>query len=742
MKKLAQIIVEKRNYIIILYLLAIAASVFGMFQTKVNYDMSQYLPTDSPTKEGMAVMSQEFGDLSGITVMFRGLETKRQNEITSELMQIPHVQSVVYLPNDEAYQKDSCSRYQVTVAADPYSKEAAGVLEEIRETYKGDDISLSGAVCDSGLLVETLEDEIPLIALVAVLIIFAVLFLLCDSWAEPFLFMGCIGIAVLLNMGTNALLPSVSFMTNAVGALLQLGLSMDYSIMLMNRYMQEKKVDPEPKGAMKRALAHSFGAITGSSVTTIAGLLVLVCMSFRIGQDMGIVLAKGVFISLLCIFTLLPGLAVKADPLICRTHKRSFHLNMNGIMKAVTKGRFVLAALILIVTVGAVLLKGDLGISFIKMFENEEQQQIESVFGVENQTVLLYEQNEEPEQVASYIKWLENQENICSVQDYSNTLGKPYTSAALAEEMNLDPAQVQLLYQLYEYQNPSQEKEAAAGDSEQTAITLEQFLTFVTENILTNELYASSMTEEQKKQLQDGQKQLAESKALMAGKRYNRMVITADYPVEGHETFSYIKSIQKKAEQTFGGSYYFIGDSAMGYEMDQGFAKELNFVTILTIVTILVVVLITFRSLIGASMLVVLIQSAVYITTAIVCLQGITVNYIALILVQCILMGATIDYGILLLSNYREARTVNEPRPALLQAMDRSIQTILTSSLILIGSCLTVGLMMSQKIIAQTCSFIACGAFCALLLVLFILPALLLLLDRFLIKKRKENNHA
>ena len=376
------------------------------------------------------------------------------------------------------------------------------------------------------------------------------------------------------------------------------------------------------------------------------------------------------------------------------------------------------------------------------MFENEEQQQIESVFGVENQTVLLYEQNEEPEQVASYIKWLENQENICSVQDYSNTLGKPYTSAALAEEMNLDPAQVQLLYQLYEYQNPSQEKEAAAGDSEQTAITLEQFLTFVTENILTNELYASSMTEEQKKQLQDGQKQLAESKALMAGKRYNRMVITADYPVEGHETFSYIKSIQKKAEQTFGGSYYFIGDSAMGYEMDQGFAKELNFVTILTIVTILVVVLITFRSLIGASMLVVLIQSAVYITTAIVCLQGITVNYIALILVQCILMGATIDYGILLLSNYREARTVNEPRPALLQAMDRSIQTILTSSLILIGSCLTVGLMMSQKIIAQTCSFIACGAFCALLLVLFILPALLLLLDRFLIKKRKENNHA
>lgn len=837
MKKLAHMIVEKRRFIFLLYLLAIAASLYGMINTKVNYDMSKYLPDSSQTKEGMAIMSKEFGDMSSITVMFRKLDEKRQTEIVTELEEIKNVKSVLYLQNDEGYQKDSYSRYQITVSADTYSKEASKVLDEIREKYKDEDLFISGAVCDSELLVSTLEDEIPLIALVAVVIIFAVLFLLCDSWAEPFLFMGCIGIAILLNMGTNALLPSVSFMTNAVGALLQLGLSMDYSIMLMNRYMQEKKEDPEPKGAMRRALTHSFGAITGSSVTTIAGLLVLVFMSFKIGQDMGIVLAKGVFISLLCIFTLLPGLTVKADPLICRTHKRSLNVKMGGIMKVVGKGRFILTALILIITGGALLLKGDLEISYIKMFENKDQQEIEAVFGVENQTILLYEQNEDPKQIASYIQWLEKQKNVHSVQDYSNTIGKEYTYTELSKEMGLDIEQAKLIFRLYEYQNQSSEKKTttmyelisfaaeelaqnpiykefisqdqleqlmiakqqmdilkaqldivpssgalsdellqarvqfetkmtsqelaaamnmevsqvesllqfksmAALDVESTTITLEQFMEFMAKDIMENEIYASAITQENQKQFKDGQKQISDNKELMVGKHYNRMVITTEYPIEGNETFSHINNIQKQGEKMLSNKVYLIGDSSMGYEMDQGFSKELNFVTILTIVTILAVVLVTFRSIFGASVLVVVIQSAVYITTALVCLQGITVNYIALILVQCILMGATIDYGILLLSNYREERAEREPRLALIQAMNHSIKTILTSSLILICSCLTVGFLMSQKIIAQTCSFIAYGAICAVILVLFILPALLLLLDRFIIKRREDEKNA
>ena len=310
MKRVADFIVDKRKYVMILYLAILVISAVGMLHVNVNYDMSKYLPGDSFTKLGMEKMSGEYGDLASITVMFDDLDEKEQIKIKEDLASVPNVKSVVYQQDDESCQKDGHSKYMVAVSAGTYSNEAREVLEEIKNRYQDYEIAVSGAVVDNDLLIKTLAGEIPVIAIIVVVIIFAILFLLCDSWIEPFLYMGCIGVAILINMGTNALLPSVSFMTFAVGALLQLGLSMDYSIMLMNRYNQEKLDDPNPTAAMKKALLHAFGAITSSSITTIVGLLVLVFMSFKIGQDMGVVLAKGVFISLICIFTILPGLVI------------------------------------------------------------------------------------------------------------------------------------------------------------------------------------------------------------------------------------------------------------------------------------------------------------------------------------------------------------------------------------------------------------------------------------------------
>ncbi len=269
MKKIADFIVDKRKYVMMLYLIILVLSAVGMLHVNVNYDMSKYLPKDSSTKLGMEKMSSEYGDLASITVMFDGLDESEQLRMKEDLASISNVKSVVYLQEDETYQKDGHSKYMVAVSAGTYSKEAREVLEEIKDRYQDYDIAVSGAVVDNDLLIRTLADEIPVIAVIVVIIIFMILFLLCDSWIEPFLFMGCIGVAILINMGTNALLPLVSFMTFAVGALLQLGLSMDYSIMLINRYNQEKLENPTPAVAMKKALLHAFGAITSSSVTTI-----------------------------------------------------------------------------------------------------------------------------------------------------------------------------------------------------------------------------------------------------------------------------------------------------------------------------------------------------------------------------------------------------------------------------------------------------------------------------------------
>ena len=976
-------------------------------------------------------MSGEYGDLASITVMFDDLDEKEQIKIKEDLASVPNVKSVVYQQDDESCQKDGHSKYMVAVSAGTYSNEAREVLEEIKNRYQDYEIAVSGAVVDNDLLIKTLAGEIPVIAIIVVVIIFAILFLLCDSWIEPFLYMGCIGVAILINMGTNALLPSVSFMTFAVGALLQLGLSMDYSIMLMNRYNQEKLDDPNPTAAMKKALLHAFGAITSSSITTIVGLLVLVFMSFKIGQDMGVVLAKGVFISLICIFTILPGLVIMFDKLIMKTHKKSLNFKMDFIMKAVTKARFALILIVAVIVVFAVVLKGGLGIGYVKTFDNEDQAKIEDVFGIDNQIVLLYDHLEDKSKIAEYIGWLEGQDEVNSVQDYSNTIGKEYTYEELAKDMDMTESQAKMLYQMYrenqdtsEYEkitmydlvcyleenvaadpayaefmtaeqitqikdakkelengkikiadaeqeikdgenelsdgevkiadgeaqitknerllNESEkelkngeaqiaesekqisdgetqlakaetnlaesekqilageeqlaaaetelagnekqisdgEKQLAAaeaelaeneeqisageeqlaaarkqmlesgldeetinaqlvqqeqalaearqqleaGKAELTAkkeelangrkqleagkaelaakkaelkegrkqleagkaelaakkqeladgraklelglakgkknydkreaiakkdqrreyersfnkMELEEFVDFIIKEVLTNETYADAITDDMRKELEDGQKEIADNKELMLGEEYNRMMVSLALPIEGDKTFSFIGKMKEKAENIFLDETWIVGDSTMGYEMDLGFSDELNFVTLLTVAAILAVVVVTFRSLVCSATLVAVIQAAVYIVTAIVAMMGISVNYIALILVQCILMGSTIDYGILFMSNYREMRQEKDKREAVVSAMNYSIKTIMTSSLILISCCLTVGFIMTQEIIAQTCSVIAYGALCAVILVIFLLPALAYVLDRFMIKKTKE----
>ncbi|MCI8668369.1 MAG: MMPL family transporter [Lachnospiraceae bacterium] len=730
MKKTAEFIVDKRKFIIFLYVLFVVISVIGILMVNVNYDMSKYLPKDSKTKLGMEQMSEEFGDLAGITVMFDDLHEAEQMKIKEDLAAISNVKSVIYIPDDENYQKNNHSKYMVTVSAGTYSEEAETVLDEIREKYKDASVMVSGAVVDNDLLVTTLMDEIPGIAIIVVVIIFIILFLLCDSWVEPFIYMGCIGVAILINMGTNALLPSVSFMTFAVGALLQLGLSMDYSIMLMNRYNQEKLEDPKPAAAMKRALVNAFGAITSSSVTTIVGLIVLVFMSFKIGQDMGIVLAKGVFISLICIFTLLPGLVIICDKAIMKTHKKSLNINMNRVMQLVVKVKFVLIPAAAVIVVLAVVIKGGLGISFIKMFENEDQQKIEAAFGVDNQIVVLYDNSEDRSRLDSYIAWLEGQKPVNSVQDYSNTIGKEYTYTELAQEMNIDTEQAKMLYQLY-----------SGNPAEETKISLEEFLRFIKEDILTNDTYSSAISEEMKQMVSEGWREIQENRDMLLGKRYNRMMVSVSLPLESKDTFQLIGEMSQKADVVFAKDTYLVGDSTMGYEMDLGFSDELNFITILTVVAIFLVVLATFRSVLSSVVLVAVIQSAVFIITAIISAMGITVNYIALILVQCILMGSTIDYGILFISNYKEVRQEKEKREAIGIAMNHSIHTILTSSLILISCCLTVGCIMTQKVIAQTCSVIAYGTVCAVIMVIFVLPALTYVLDSRMIKKAKKEDY-
>ena len=310
MKKITNFIVDKRKIILIIFIiLAIVCAIVSQ-KVEINDDITKYLPSDSETRIGMDKMEEEFDQVeksSSFNIMFKGLTEEDKEQIYSELSNQENVSSVDYDKTEE-YNKEDYTLYTINVDEPSDSEISKEVYENIKEQYKKYDIETNGDIADSNL--EILPTWILVVAITGVAII---LIIMCESYVEPFLFLFSILIAILLNNGTNIIFNNVSNITSSISAILQLALSMDYSIMLINRFRQENEIEPDKVKAMKQALLHSIQSISSSSVTTIVGLICLVFMSFTIGKDLGFVLAKGVLLSLVSVFCVLPGLILLFD---------------------------------------------------------------------------------------------------------------------------------------------------------------------------------------------------------------------------------------------------------------------------------------------------------------------------------------------------------------------------------------------------------------------------------------------
>lgn len=335
MKKIVSFLVEKRYFIISFMMILSIASVFMMQHVNINSDMSKYLPDNSLMKKGLNIMNKEFPNIGGPSyeIMFENLSTDEKQLIYEELNSTKGVASVLYEINSESYNKDNYTLYIINTDFDE-NNESNPVLSTVKDMYE-DKYTIHTAVFANSDPVSSNQNTLDYMIPIAGVILIIILLIMCASWFEPVLFLFTIAIAVLINMGTNILLPDISNMTFSITAVIQLVLSIDYSIILMNRYRQEKRKLPDGDKitAMKNAILKSFKSIISSSGTTIVGLLALIFMSFKIGQDMGIVFAKGVFISLISIFTILPSLILMSDKIITKTLKKPFHLK-----KITTKG--------------------------------------------------------------------------------------------------------------------------------------------------------------------------------------------------------------------------------------------------------------------------------------------------------------------------------------------------------------------------------------------------------------------
>lgn len=475
MKKIADFFVNRR--FLILTVMLIITVICGVLATtvEINKDRTLYLADSSNMKQGLSVMGSEFPEAeekSSIRVMFEGLSEEEVAGVKAKLEALTGVSSVTYDPNSESYNKDGHTLFVVNSRYDYKSDEELAIEEALSKdfsaykmVYKNNDIP---------------STEVPIWLLAsAVVLAVIVLIIMSPTWLDPFLFLLTLTIALAINFGTNVILPYTDEMTATVGPILQLVLSMDYSIILITRYRQEKLTHGNNIDAMKTALAGSITSIASSSLTTAVGLLALVFLSFKLGPELGIVLSKGVFISMICVLTVLPTVILAADKWLEKTRKKSLHIPLGKLAKISFGTRRVMPVIFVVLLVASFILQGYTTITF----SEDGDDPVAAVFHKENTAVVIYD-NKDEAHVEGVIAELEKDEKISSILGYSNTLGLEMSTeemsvaiSSLGSDIALDTDLIRMLYFM-------------AEDSTLPTLTASEFMSFISEKVLQNETFS------------------------------------------------------------------------------------------------------------------------------------------------------------------------------------------------------------------------------------------------------------
>ena len=715
-RKIAAGIVRLRTGILIV-MLALAVVCAGCIgKTHINYELTRYLNSETMTRRALDVMQAEFGSSEQLRIMFRDVSADTLSSCVARLNALPEIQLASHDPETGEKTVDgvACSLVTLTLNA---NCDAAALVTHLREMFpECGEYAVGGAAATQLDVQRSVGEEMPQALLIAVAVVLAVLLLTSHAWLEPVLILVTLGVSILINMGTNFVFPDVSFVTFAVCAILQLALSIDYAIMLLHSFNGLCDEGLLPKDAMIEALRRSFMPVSSSAFTTIAGLLALLFMSFTIGFDIGLVLSKGILISMVTVFLLMPALTLLLYRPLRKTRHRPLQLGGAQLGKAVYDiRRWLAGALALAVAAGGYLqtkntyIFSDAGRSDVQT----ESALINAVFGASDPLVLLVPGGEDDGDYARQRALADALQQIQvadqpAVKELSAmvTTGAAaldyYTAAELAKRTGQNVLAVNLFLMAQGLTPP------VRGDR-----LLEKAGSLAAEN-------------PQMAQLQSA---LALAKAAFNGPHYSRMLLTLNFPVSSAETRAAIDQIMAAARAEYGEDFYLTGTGMSVYDISNAFEGDLMLVNLITLAAILLIVALSFRSFVTPLLLVLVIEGAVWITMAVSYLESQPIFFISYLICVAIQMGATIDYGILLTSHYQSFRKTMAPREALCAALHKALPTILTSGAILITAGFIIGKRCSIYYISSIGLLLARGALISVILILTLLPALLTLRD-------------
>ena len=735
MTKVARFIVDKRKAF---YLVFIAAFIFcaaSINKVQVNNDITSYLPAQTETRRGLTIMDEEFITLGSANVMVSNVTYQTALELSHKLEDIEGVSEVVFDSTEEHY-KNSSALFTISFDGEETDPATVEAMNQVLSALEGYDVYSSTQIGRDESA--TLQKEMTVILAIAAVVIVVVLLFTSKSYMEVPVYLIVFVVAAVLNMGTNFIFGTISFITNSIAVVLQLALAIDYAIIFCHRYMEERDNGLDPREADIAALSKAIVEISSSSLTTISGLVALMLMQLRIGFDMGIVLSKGIVCSMLCVFLLMPGLLMLFSKPIDRTRHRNLVPKINFWGKAVVRLRYILPPIFLVVVVAGAVLSSHCDYVFDTNdtdFDNKPDwriadEKVADTFGQKNTIAVLvprgdYNKEKYILERVSQLPQVTQATGLANIEvEDGRMLTDEMTPRQFSELAGVDIELADLLYQAYGLS--VEEYGAIFQDPDDYAVPLIDVFEFLLEQ---KDKGVVSLTGEQADKVDDLQEQLDVGLEQLRGEHWSRLVFIADVPTEGDETYALLDEIRAIAQEYYGDNVILVGNSTNAFDLASSFSGDNMKISILTALFVMVILLFTFKSAGLPILLVLTIQGSIWINFSVPVLTETNLFFLSYLVVSSIQMGATIDYAIVITNRYLELKLEMERKQAAVEALSQSFPTILTSGTIMAVAGFLIGGISTDATIGSVGQTLGRGTVTSIILVMTVLPQLLMLGD-------------
>lgn len=670
LNKIAKFLTHHYGLVLLLALLLLIPSAIGALNTGVNYDILSYLPQKLDSSKGQQVLEDPFHMAAVTMLVVEGMPDKYVSDLRDEIETVPGVNDAIWisnllditippdmLPDDikSIFYSGDCTMIMVQYDKPGASDETMAAIDTIR-SIANEHCFLAGI---SVFLKDTKDlvlQEMPIYTIVAVALSMLALTLITEAWILPVVFMLGIGISVLYNMGTNVILGEVSYITKAIAAILQLGVTMDYSIFLLNRYVEEKPKFPDRRDAMSSAIVSAFVSLSGSSMTTIAGFLALCFMELKLGADLGFVMAKGVVLGVITVILVLPSIILLFDKVIQKYRHRSLLPKFDRLNDFIIRHNKVFAVIFLILFIPAYYMQ-----SQTQVYYNIDQSlpadlpstiannKLKEEFNMATTHFIIVDDTLPATKLKNLSAEIEKLDGIEAVLAYNKIVGPAFPDNFIPDEI----------------------KEICKKDGKQI--------------IMVNSSYKAA-SDEVNAQIRD--------------------------------MTSLVKSYDPTALIT--------GEGVMTKDLTETCDVDMQVTNVISIAAILLIVGICFKSFTIPVVLVASIELSIFINVGMSYLTGTVIPFISPIIINCIQLGATVDYAILMITRFREELQAGHDKDTAIRiAANTSDEAIITSALVLFCATFGVSMVSKMEMIRSICLMLARGSFISAVVSVFILPSIL-----------------